>query len=156
MSTNADLIARRERLLGVGARLFYDQPLHIVRGEGVWLFDAEGKRYLDLYNNVPCVGHANPHVVEAMTKQSAMLNVHSRYLHEGILDYAERLTGLHAATLTTAVFTCSGTEASAVALRMARAASSSGIASWSLRPIFAIAAAMPVSCGGMICAPLPQ
>jgi 4-aminobutyrate aminotransferase-like enzyme len=122
MTTTADLLARRERLLGVGARLFYEQPLHIVRGEGVWLFDSAGNRYLDLYNNVPCVGHANPRVVEAMTRQSSTLNVHSRYLHEGILDYAERLTALHAAPLTTTVFTCSGTEASEVALMMARAA----------------------------------
>jgi 4-aminobutyrate aminotransferase-like enzyme len=64
MSSIADLLARRERLLGVGARLFYEHPLHIVRGEGVWLFDSAGDRYLDLYNNVPCVGHANPHAGE--------------------------------------------------------------------------------------------
>ncbi len=55
-----DLIARRERILGVGAPLFYERPLHVVRGEGVYLFDADGKRYVDMYNNVPCVGHANP------------------------------------------------------------------------------------------------
>lgn len=120
--TTDELMARRERLLGVGAALFYREPLHIVRGEGVWLFDAAGNRYLDLYNNVPCVGHANPHVVEAMARQAATLNVHSRYLHEGVLDYAERLTALHAEPLTTAVFTCTGTEANEVALMMARAA----------------------------------
>ena len=107
----ADLLQRRERLLGVGLPTFYEEPVHIVRGEGVWLTDASGRRYLDLFNNVPCVGHAHPHVVEAMQRQSETLNVHSRYLHEGILDYAERLTALHAGPLTTAVFTCSGTEA---------------------------------------------
>ena len=91
MSTPAtqDLLERRERLLGAGIATFYDDPVHIVRGEGVWLYDADGRRYLDLYNNVPCVGHAHPHVVEAMQRQSETLNVHSRYLHEGILDYAE-------------------------------------------------------------------
>jgi 4-aminobutyrate aminotransferase-like enzyme len=121
MSTS-ELLARRERLLGVGTPLFYDQPLHIVQGEGVWLVGADGKRYLDMYNNVPCVGHGHPHVVEAMQQQAAGLNVHSRYLHEGILNYAERLTQLHADSLSTAVFTCTGTEANEVAMAMARAA----------------------------------
>jgi 4-aminobutyrate aminotransferase-like enzyme len=120
--TTTELLERRERLLGIGAPLFYDQPLHIVKGEGVWLSDADGKRYLDMYNNVPCVGHGHPHVVEAMQQQAASLNVHSRYLHEGILDYAGRLTQLHADSLSSAVFTCTGTEANEVAMAMARAA----------------------------------
>ena len=121
-STTEDLLARRERLLGAGIATFYVDPVHIVRGEGVWLYDADGRRYLDLYNNVPCVGHAHPRVVEAMQRQTETLNVHSRYLHEGILDYAEHLTSLHAEHLTTAVFACSGTEANEVAILMARAA----------------------------------
>ena len=121
-STIAELLARRERLLGAGVATFYQDPVHIVRGEGVWLYDADGRRYLDLYNNVPCVGHAHPRVVEAMQRQTETLNVHSRYLHEGILDYAEHLTSVHADHLTTAVFTCSGTEANEVAVLMARAA----------------------------------
>ena len=120
--TTQDLLARRERLLGAGIATFYEEPVHIVRGEGVWLYDADGRRYLDLYNNVPCVGHAHPHVVEAMQRQSETLNVHSRYLHEGILDYAERLTSVHADHLSTAVFACSGTEANEIAVLMARAA----------------------------------
>ena len=121
-STTQDLLTRRERLLGAGIATFYEDPVHIVRGEGVWLYDADGRRYLDLYNNVPCVGHAHPHVVEAMQRQSETLNVHSRYLHEGILDYAEHLTSVHAEHLTTAVFACSGTEANEIAVLMARAA----------------------------------
>ena len=121
-TTTADLLARRARLLGSGIATFYDDPVHIVRGEGVWLYDADGRRYLDLYNNVPCVGHAHPRVVEAMQRQTETLNVHSRYLHEGILDYAEHLTSLHAEEITSAVFTCSGTEANEVAILMARAA----------------------------------
>ncbi|MCZ6869171.1 MAG: aspartate aminotransferase family protein [Gammaproteobacteria bacterium] len=120
--TTADLLARRERLLGAGAALFYKDPINIVRGEGVWLSDPDGRRYLDMYNNVPCVGHAHPHVVEAMHRQAATLNVHSRYLHAGILDYAERLMDLHADPLTSVVFTCTGTEANEVAMRMARTA----------------------------------
>jgi len=121
-SSTESLIARRERILGVGAPLFYERPLHIVRGEGVFLFDADGGRYLDMYNNVPCVGHANPHVVEAMQRQAATLNVHSRYLHEGVIDYAERLVAKHDDSLERVVFTCTGTEANEVAIGMARLA----------------------------------
>lgn len=118
--TNLDLTERRDRLLGAGAPLFYDEPVNIVRGEGVYLFDNDGRRYVDMYNNVPCVGHCHPHVVEAMQAQAATLNVHSRYLHEGILDYAERLTGHLDPSLSTVVFACTGTEANEVAMRMAR------------------------------------
>lgn len=114
------LAARRDRALGAGAPLFYDKPLHIVRGEGVHLFDETGRRYVDMYNNVPCVGHANPHVVEAMARQQATLNVHSRYLHEGIVALAERIAALHGPAIESVVFSCSGTEANEVALRMAR------------------------------------
>ena len=117
-----DLIQRRNRALGAGAPLFYREPLHLVRGEGAYLFDADGRRYLDLYNNVPCVGHAHPRIVEAMATQQATLNVHSRYLHEAILELAERITGLHGERLESVVFSCTGTEANEVALRMARAA----------------------------------
>lgn len=120
--SSATLAARRDRALGAGAPLFYNTPLHLVRGEGVELFDAEGRRYVDMYNNVPCVGHANPHVVEAMARQQATLNVHSRYLHEGIVAFAERLAALHGPAIESVVFSCSGTEANEVALRMARLA----------------------------------
>ena len=122
MTTADSLAARRDKALGAGARLFYREPLHIVRGEGAYLYDAAGKRYVDMYNNVPCVGHGNPAVVEAMTRQQATLNVHSRYLHEGIISFAERLTALHGGTIESVVFGCSGTEAIEVALRMARTA----------------------------------
>ncbi len=122
MSTTT-LAARRDRALGTGAPLFYDKPLHIVRGEGTYLFDDTGRRYVDMYNNVPCVGHANPHVVEAMARQQATLNVHSRYLHEGIVALAERIAALHGPAIESVVFSCSGTEANEVALRIARGAS---------------------------------
>ena len=117
---NEELLVRRERALGKGAPLFYQEPVNIVRGEGVYLFDDAGNRYIDMYNNVPCVGHANPHVVKTMTKQASTLNVHSRYLHESIIRYAERLSTHHHESLTTTVFTCTGTEASEVSLMMAR------------------------------------
>lgn len=117
----ATLVARRHRLLGPAYRLFYDEPVHIVRGEGVWLFDSAGRRYLDMYNNVPHVGHCHPHVVAALTRQIALLNTHTRYLHENVLDYAERLTGRFPAQLDTAMFSCTGSEANELALRIARA-----------------------------------
>ena len=116
----ANLLSRRHDLLGADTPLFYSTPVHITRGEGVYLYGADGTRYIDMYNNVPCVGHGNPHVVEAMQRQAATLNVHSRYLHEGILDYAERLLGKHSPHLGRAVFTCTGTEANEVAINMAR------------------------------------
>jgi 4-aminobutyrate aminotransferase-like enzyme len=120
--SSATLAARRDRAFGAGAPLFYETPLHIVRGEGVELFDADGRRYVDMYNNVPCVGHADPTVVEAMARQQGTLNVHSRYLHEGIVTFAERLAALHGPAIESVVFSCSGTEANEVALRMARLA----------------------------------
>lgn len=113
------LLDRRFRVLGRGAPLLYDEPLHVTHGSGLWLHDAEGRRYLDAYNNVPVVGHCHPRVVEAITRQTAALNVHSRYLHEQVVRYAERLTASFDG-LDMAVFTCSGSEANELALRMAR------------------------------------
>ncbi len=117
----AAIMARRRRLLGPNVATFYDEPVHIVKGDGVWLWDADGRKYLDCYNNVPHVGHCNPRVVEAIARQSAVLNTHTRYLHEGILDYLERLTATFDASLSTALLTCTGSEANDVALRMAEA-----------------------------------
>lgn len=114
------LIERRERLLGPAYRLFYERPLHTVRGEGVWLYDREGRRYLDAYNNVASVGHCHPRVVQAIASQAAVLNTHTRYLQEGILDYAEDLLGSFPADLNRVMFTCTGSEANDLALRIAR------------------------------------
>lgn len=109
-------------MLGAAYSLFYDKPLHLVRGEGVWLYDADGRKYLDMYNNVPHVGHCHPQVVAAICEQAGKLNTHTRYLHENVLDYAERLTAKFAAPLDTAMFCCTGSEANELALRIARAA----------------------------------
>jgi 4-aminobutyrate aminotransferase-like enzyme len=114
------MFERRQRLLGSAYRLFYENPLHLVRGEGVWLYDSNGNKYLDMYNNVPHVGHCHPLVVEAICKQAALLNTHTRYLHDNVLDYAERLTGKFPAELDTAMFCCTGSEANELALRIAR------------------------------------
>src|SRR5690242_5673850 len=120
MSDDLTLLKRRFAVLGHNAPLFYDQPVHIVRGDGVWVEDADGRRYLDTYNNVPHVGHCHPHVVDAIARQASTLNLHTRYLHETVVQYAERLTAKFAEPLDTAIFTCSGSEANELALRMAR------------------------------------
>lgn len=115
-----DLAHRRDQVLGGSYRLFYDDPVHLVRGEGVWLYDTEGRRYLDAYNNVPSVGHGNPRVVDAMTRQALRLNAHTRYLADDVVSYAERLLGLFHDRLDRVVFTCTGSEANDLAYRMAR------------------------------------
>lgn len=114
------LLERRYRVLGRNSPLFYDKPLHLVRGEGVWLFDAEGRRYLDAYNNVPHVGHCHPRVVAALSRQAGILNTHTRYLDENVVAYAERLTSKFDPQLSMAMLTCTGSEANELALRIAR------------------------------------
>jgi 4-aminobutyrate aminotransferase-like enzyme/Ser/Thr protein kinase RdoA (MazF antagonist) len=111
---------RRRQFLGAGAELFYEEPLHLVRGEGTWLFDPAGRRYLDVYNNVPHVGHAHPAVTEAIERQIGLLNTHTRYLHESVLDYAEQLVSRLPAHLNTCIFVNSGSEANDVAWRLAQ------------------------------------
>jgi len=92
----------------------------------VHLYDADGKAYLDAYNNVPSVGHSHPYVAEAVTKQLATLNTHTRYLTDGVVAYAERLLATHTVGQAMggspghAIFTCTGSEANDLALRIAR------------------------------------
>jgi 4-aminobutyrate aminotransferase-like enzyme len=121
MTTTAEMMERRTRLLGPNVRLFYDDPLHLVKGAGCHVWDADGRKYLDCYNNVPHVGHCHPAVIEAITRQARQLNTHTRYLHENILDYVERLTGTFGPQITSAIMVCTGSEANDVALRMAQA-----------------------------------
>ena len=120
--TDADLLERRRRLLGPSLSLSYRTPLHIVRGEGAYLYDAEGRQFLDCVNNVAHVGHAHPRVVEAGVDQMRLLNTNTRYLHDNIVRYAERLTALLPEHFEVAFFTNSGSEANELALRLARAA----------------------------------
>ena len=107
----AALLARRDAVFGRGSTIFYEHPVHLVRGEGVWLFDPDGRRYLDLYNNIPVVGHCNPRVVDALCAQAATHTTHTRYLDDRIVGYGERLLALHHDSIEHVVFTCSGTEA---------------------------------------------
>jgi 4-aminobutyrate aminotransferase-like enzyme/Ser/Thr protein kinase RdoA (MazF antagonist) len=119
--TGEALAQRRRRALGRALRLTYDEPLHIVRGEGVWLYDHQGRQFLDAYNNVACVGHSHPGVVAALTRQAKTLNTNTRYLHEHIVEYAERLTATLPDPLSVCMFVCTGTEANDLAWQIARA-----------------------------------
>jgi 4-aminobutyrate aminotransferase-like enzyme len=114
------LIERRRATFGPTSMLFYREPLHVVRGEGVWLIDAEGHRHLDAYNNVPSVGHCHPKVVEAVARQMGSLNIHTRYLFGNVYTYAERLLASFPSDLSNIVFTCTGSESVDLALRIAR------------------------------------
>jgi len=114
------LLERRKRALGPAYELFYDEPAHLVRGEGVWLWDEAGKRYLDCYNNVASVGHCHPHVVSALSQQAATLNTHTRYLHENVVELSEMLAARMPGDLSVCMFVCTGTEANDLATRIAR------------------------------------
>ncbi|MBK0420728.1 aminotransferase class III-fold pyridoxal phosphate-dependent enzyme [Leucobacter sp. CSA2] len=114
------LIARRTAVLGSPYRLFYRDPVHVVRGSGAHLFGPNGEDYLDAYNNVPSVGHANPAVQAAVAAQLGELNTHTRYLTDGVVEYAERLTAKFPSPLDQVVFACTGSEAVDLALRIAR------------------------------------
>ena len=111
---------RREQVLSPNLSLSYETPIHIVRGKGSYLFDVLGRSYLDCVNNVAHVGHEHPHVVGTGQKQMGVLNTNSRYLHGGIIEYAERLSKLFPEPLSVCLFVNSGSEANELALRMAR------------------------------------
>ncbi|MDE1882372.1 MAG: aminotransferase class III-fold pyridoxal phosphate-dependent enzyme [Rhodospirillales bacterium] len=98
----------------------YDPPLEPVRGDGVYLFDSAGQRYLDMHSSVPSMGHGHPEVVSAVAAQAATLNIHARHLNNVVEAYAARLLGLFPAPLGNLVMTCSGSEANDLALRLAR------------------------------------
>ena len=122
MSSTSEALTRRQRALAPTYRLFYDQPLHAVRAEGVWIYDGEGRRYLDAYNNVPVVGHCNAEVVERISRQAATLNTHTRYITDGPVELAERLLATMPRELTSVTFTCTGSESNDLAVRISKAA----------------------------------
>ena len=117
----AESVPRREKLLGPNLSVSYKKPLKMVRGWRQYLYDETGRAYLDVYNNVPLVGHSHPRVVRAAQDQLALLNTNTRYLHENILRYAERLTALMPKPLEVCYIVNSGSEANELALRLARA-----------------------------------
>ncbi|MDH5621868.1 MAG: aminotransferase class III-fold pyridoxal phosphate-dependent enzyme, partial [Gammaproteobacteria bacterium] len=114
------LLATRYGVLGRHTKHFYEKPLHFERSLGPYLYGMDGRRYLDFYNNVPQVGHCNPHVVKAISRQAAALNTNTRYLYGSVLEYAERLTSKLAPHLDSCIFVNSGSEANDVAWQMAR------------------------------------
>lgn len=117
--TERDLVERRVSNLGPSYRLFYRRPVHVTRSEGNYLYGPNGEKYLDAYNNVASVGHANPAVVAAVHNQMSLLSTHSRYLQEGVVDYAEKLLKTFPPELDQVMFTSSGTEGNDLALRVA-------------------------------------
>jgi 4-aminobutyrate aminotransferase-like enzyme len=114
------LVERRSKLLGPAYRLFYSNPVEVKRGKGTRLYDSAGNEYLDAYNNVVSVGHCHPRVAEAVAAQMQTLCTHTRYIQEGILDYAEALLATLGAPLQHVMFTCTGSEANDLALRIAK------------------------------------
>ena len=118
--TAKNLMQRRRQALGPSYSHFYDEPLYLVRGEDVWLYDEDGRRYLDCYNNVPSVGHCHPEVVATLAQQAGTLNTHTRYLHHAVIEYAEMLADTLPGRLSVCSFVCTGTEANDLAYRIAR------------------------------------
>ena len=115
------LTDKRSKVLGESYRLFYRRPVHLVRGAGQYLWDADGTKYLDVYNNVASIGHCHPAVIDAVNQQMKRLNTHTRYLHERILDYSEQLLATTPADVDRAMYMCTGSEANDLAIRVARA-----------------------------------
>jgi 4-aminobutyrate aminotransferase-like enzyme len=111
---------RRAEVLAPSYRLFYRRPINVARAEGVWLYDSDGNEYLDAYNNVPVVGHSHPHVQRAVAEQLGVFNTHTRYLTEPLVAYSERLLALFPPELSKVTYTCTGSEAVDLALRIAR------------------------------------
>ena len=120
--TYDDLLAARQSRLGRNLSLSYRRPLPIVRGFGRHLFDADGRAYLDVYNNVAHVGHQHPRVVDAIRAQAGLLNTNTRYLHPNLVRYAERLAAKMPAPLSVVYVVNSASEANELALRLSRAA----------------------------------
>ncbi|QKK26911.1 aspartate aminotransferase family protein [Rhizobium hidalgonense] len=116
----AELIARRDAVLGASYRLQYRRPVQFVRGEGMWLYDPDDQAYLDFYNNVPSLGHCHPEVNAAMAEQAARISANTRYLEPRLVEYAERLVDSFPEELDRVVFTCTGSESNDLALRIAR------------------------------------
>jgi 4-aminobutyrate aminotransferase-like enzyme/Ser/Thr protein kinase RdoA (MazF antagonist) len=116
-----ETLTARRALLGKSLSISYQRPLKIVRGWMQYLYDETGRAYLDVYNNVPLVGHSHPRVVRAAQEQLALLNTNTRYLHDNVNRYAERLTRLLPESLRVCFFVNSGSEANELALRLARA-----------------------------------
>lgn len=118
----AERVAKRQAAFGASSVLFYEQPIEMVRARGAYMYDAGGRRYLDVYNNVPSVGHCHPRVVEAVARQVGELNIHTRYLNRVVEAYTEKLLSRFPRSLSNVVLTCTGSESNDLAMRIARIA----------------------------------
>ena len=114
------MVARRKKNFGPSSILFYREPIHVASASGARIIASDGREYLDFYNNVPSVGHCHPKVAEAVYRQMSSANSHSRYLYDIVETYAERLLATMPAPIAHVTFTCTGSEANDLALRMAR------------------------------------
>lgn len=109
--------ARRLKVFGSASVLFFQEPIEVVKGEGCYLIDRNGERFLDCYNNVACIGHGHPRVADYVAKQIKLVNSHTRYLSRIVDDYAEKLLSTFPAPLSQLTFTCTGSESNDLALR---------------------------------------
>lgn len=116
----AERVAKRQAAFGASSVLFYEQPIEMVRARGAYMYDAGGRRYLDVYNNVPSVGHCHPRVVAAVARQVGELNIHTRYLNRVVEAYTEKLLSKFPDSLSNVVLTCTGSESNDLAMRIAR------------------------------------
>ena len=121
MRSKEQTLAMRKKYLGLSLSLAYNEPLKIVRGKGQYLYDEKGKEYLDCVNNISHVGHCHPAVIQAAHEQNQLLNTNTRYLHDNIIELAEKLTAKLPKPLSVCHFVNSGSEANELALRMAAA-----------------------------------
>ena len=121
-ASDRNIIERSRRIIGPNFRVFYRSPVHLVRGNGSYVFDDTGRRYLDAYNNVPSLGHCHPAVVEAVHRQMQTFNSHTRYIHRSVADYGEKLLATMPVPMDHLLMTNSGSEANDLALRVAKRA----------------------------------
>lgn len=121
VSDTQTLLSVRRRIIGPSVKLAYRRPLHVVRASMQYVYDADGRRYIDAYNNVPHVGHSHPKIFDAVAGQLALINTNTRYLHESLERFAEALTATLPEPLRVCYFVNSGSEANELALRLARA-----------------------------------
>ncbi len=117
----AEVLARRRERIGRNLSISYRRPIAMARGFGQYLYDVDGRRFVDAVNNVAHVGHCHPRVVDAVARQMAVLNTNTRYLHDSLVEYADRLCATMPPGLGVCFLVCSGSEANELALRLARA-----------------------------------
>jgi 4-aminobutyrate aminotransferase-like enzyme/Ser/Thr protein kinase RdoA (MazF antagonist) len=143
-ASDGELLDRRQRVLGSALEaLSYRRPLRLERGSGAWMFDADGRAYLDAYNNVPVVGHAHPRVVDALARQAGLINTNTRYLHSAIVELAERIVAGMPPGLDTVMFVNSGSEANDLAWRLASTATGAAgglVTNWAYHGVTAVIA----------------